>query len=108
MIKQILVGLQAFQDQIEANIKRENKMPTIMNNKQETSDGGRISFDSIGRKMITYRAIPHPIPEVWRKELMSFGKIGKTEGTIAEVIRIEAQIRALFGVEMSREYQGRR
>jgi hypothetical protein len=62
-----------------------------------------------GVKILTYRAIPHPIAESWQKQLMSVRKTHKTDAErVASVIRIEAQIRSLFGVEVSREYRGER
>jgi len=73
------------------------------------SDGGRITTNSQGVKFRTYRAIPHPIDESWQQQLMSVRKTYKTDvERVASVIRIEAQIRSLFGVEVSREYRGKR
>ena len=73
------------------------------------SDGGRITTNSHGVKILTYRAIPHPIAESWQQQLMSVRKNYKTATErVASVIRIEAQIRSLFGVEVSREYRGER
>ena len=73
------------------------------------SDGGRITTNSHGVEILTYRAIPHPIAESWQQQLMSVRKNYKTATErVASVIRIEAQIRSLFGVEVSREYRGER
>ena len=70
------------------------------------SDNGRVTTDRNGVKILTYRAIPYPIAEAWRQELMAVGKTLETKTQrLAAVIRIEAQIRALFGVEVSREYR---
>jgi hypothetical protein len=80
----------------------EKKMTT----KFEASDGGRITTES-GIKMITFRAIPYPIAEPFRKQLMAVGKtLDSKTGQLASLIRIEAQIRALFGVEVTRKYMG--
>jgi hypothetical protein len=81
----------------------------MANQKVLASDDGRITTNSLGVKILTYRAIPHPIAESWQKQLMSVRKTHKTDAErVASVIRIEAQIRSLFGVEVSREYRGER
>ena len=78
----------------------------MANQKILASDDGRITTNSQGVKFLTYRAIPHPIDESWQQQLMSVRKTYKTEAErVASVIRIEAQIRSLFGVEVSREYK---
>ena len=72
----------------------------------KASDDGRITTDRNGIKILTYRAIPYPIAEAWRQELIAAGKtLGTETQRLAAVIRSEAQIRALFGVEVSREYR---
>ena len=65
------------------------------------SDGAKLSDHG---NTISYMAIPYPIPEGFRQELMAAGRShGEAPaGDIATIIRIEGTLRSLFGQRTTR------
>lgn len=58
-----------------------------------------------GVLMHTYRAIPYPIPEPWRTELVKLGKVcgEDADNDIPALLRLEANMRELLGVSITRQ-----
>ena len=57
-----------------------------------------------GTMMQTYNAIPFPIPEPWRGQLVALGKQRgeDPENDLPGLIRLEAKLRKMFGVRITR------